>query len=267
MHAKPLDMAVRLIKKARLTRLVKRGLPYAPERLQSWARSEAAKRAELVPEQELELKYREALSLLNDRHGPENLGDYLEFGVFHGASLACMHRALQDASMAHVRLFGFDSFEGLPEKEDGDQDLPWEPGEFSADFAFTKAVLTDAGVDWNRVFLVKGWFDETLNERLLQKYGISKASVIMIDCDLYSSSKQALDFCGPLIKDEAIIFFDDWDGGMNLAERGLGERRAFDEFLQRHRDLTATEFGNYYHTEMSPPAESKIFLVSRSRTA
>ncbi len=205
------------------------------------------------------------MRFLIQRHPPEDLGDYFEFGVFHGASLACMYRAVQDAGLASMRLFGFDSFEGLPEKEDEDRDLPWKAGQFVAEYDVAKEALTSAGVDWNRVFLVKGWFSDTLNERTLQTHAISKASVIMIDCDLYSSAKQALDFCGPLIRDEALVFFDDWDGGMSLAERGLGEKRAFDEFLDANRDLSATEFGSYYHTEMTPPAEAKIFSVSRAR--
>ena len=48
--------------------------------------------------------------------------------------------------------------------------------------------------------LVAGWFDDTLNEATIQKHRITKASVIMIDCDLYSSTKAALDFCARFIK-------------------------------------------------------------------
>jgi hypothetical protein len=87
----------------------------------------------------------------------------------------------------------------------------------------------------------------------------------MIDCDLYSSARDALAFCAPLIHDEAVIVFDDWHGGGNLAERDLGEKRAFDELLAAEPDLFAEEIGTYYHTEMSPPAPSKLFLVSRRR--
>jgi len=54
----------------------------------------------------------------------------------------------------------------------------------------------------------------------------------MIDCDLYSSAKQALDFCAPLIVGQTIIFFDDWGGGTSLDKENLGEKRAFLEFLQ-----------------------------------
>ena len=88
----------------------------------------------------------------------------------------------------------------------------------------------------------------------------------MIDCDLYSSAKEALNFCGPLILDEAIIFFDDWAGPLetSLADEQKGEKRAFDEFLQEHPQLKAVRFGTYYHTELGDSApESAIFRVSR----
>ena len=66
-----------------------------------------------------------------------------------------------------------------------------------------------------------------------------------------------------MIKDEAIVFFDDWDGGQGLADRGEGEARAFAEFLQLHPEFAAGEFDTYYHTEMDPPPLSKVFRISR----
>ena len=82
----------------------------------------------------------------------------------------------------------------------------------------------------------------------------------MIDCDIYSSTKIALDFCAPLIQEQAIIFFDDWNS-CNLAAQNLGEKLAFDEFLNKNPDLTAEELGSY--TKDAEWDTSKIFLVSR----
>jgi phosphate starvation-inducible protein PhoH and related proteins len=63
-----------------------------------------------------------------------------------------------------------------------------------------------------------------------ERLGLRKASVIMVDCDLYSSTVPCLRLAGPLIRDEAVILFDDWHTG-GLARRSLGERRRFEEFL------------------------------------
>ena len=89
-------------------------------------------------------------------------------------------------------------------------------------------------------------------------------SVIMIDCDLYTSAKQALDFCAPLIKREAVVFFDDWTLGAGDGDRELGEQRAFAEWLSENPSLRAEEIGTYYQTQMEPPEPSKVFLVGRS---
>jgi O-methyltransferase len=111
--------------------------------------------------------------------------------------------------------------------------------------------------------LVKGWFEKTLTPELRNDHELVKASTIMIYCDLYSSARTALEFSAPLIRDEAIIYFDDWDGGSGLAERGEGEARAFREFLAAHPEFVVTEFDSYSHTEMDPPPISKVFSVRR----
>jgi O-methyltransferase len=56
----------------------------------------------------------------------------------------------------------------------------------------------------------------------------------MVDCDIYTSARDALAFVEPMIGDYAVMLFDDWHAG-GLAEQNLGEKRAFDEFLRRNR--------------------------------
>jgi O-methyltransferase len=253
-------------------RLLAWALPHAPRGLRSWVqlRKEHIRVAagdRLVPEVELELKYREALQYLIEKHGVRGIGDYVEFGVYHGASMACMYRASHSLGLDGMRLFGFDSFEGLPaaaaEPESGGV---WSAGQFAIGERFARQFLTRAGVDWSRVTLVKGWFTDTLTQQLVREHHITKASVIMVDSDLYSSAKDALRFCAPLIRDEAIVFFDDWEASpdADLGDRNLGERRAYAEWLEQQPDLAADRFGSYQHTEMSNPARGEIVRVWRS---
>jgi hypothetical protein len=212
----------------------------------------------LVPQVALEQKYGEALVLLMKKRGAESLGDYLEFGVYKGASMAGMYRTLKKLELDHIRLFGFDSFEGLPETARADDGGNWRPGQFRCGITFTQDLLTRQGVDWDRIRLIKGWFGETLNNELKREFNITKASIIMIDCDMYLSAKQALDFCGPLIQDASIVFFDDWHSG-DLASKNLGEKRAFEEFLNDHPDFTIDHLGGY-------DPNSAVFLVERSES-
>ncbi len=217
-----------------------------------------------MPPAEVLRVYRKGLAHLVEQRAGGPLGDYLEFGVFRGDSMLCMHRALDELGVDGVRLFGFDSFEGLPDVAPGDEDLGWAPGAFHSDYEMTRRRLTKGGVDWDRTTLVKGWYDETLTDALRNEHELRRASVIMIDCDLYSSSERALEFVAPLIHEEVLVLLDDWDGGTGLAEQNIGERRAFEEFLERHPELSAREFDTYYHTEMEPPVPAKVFAVSRN---
>ncbi len=214
----------------------------------------------LITESELVPQYRRACEYLKQQLGADNIGDYLEFGVCHGTSMKCMHQVLDDMNLSNTRMFGFDSFEGLPESAKIDDEGAWHPGQFQADYQQTCDYLSANNIDWQKTLLVKGWFCDTLNKELLLEHRINKASLIMIDCDMYLSAKEALDFCSSLILDQSIIFFDDWNA-INLASRNLGEKRAFDEFLQENPGLDAQEFGNY-HYEAYP--HGKVFLVTKN---
>jgi O-methyltransferase len=182
------------------------------------------------------------------RHGPdEAFGDYLEFGVSRGSSLAIMHRALAEAGLDRVRLFGFDSFLGLPPEA---AEQGWSPAAFMSTMGATRRYLARAGVDRDRATLVKGWFSDTLTEGTRARLGLRKASLIMVDCDIYSAARECLRFCEPLIADRAVIFFDDWGNDPE------GERRAFQEFLAEFPDLSAEPLPAYI------PA-SRVFLLTR----
>lgn len=238
---------VKIIKATRVNLVLNHFINYMPRPIQRWAVLIGARR-QLVPADTLQRKYRDALQSMTQALGAENLGDYLEFGVYQGTSLSCMFAASQDLGLKHFRLFGFDSFEGLPPTAQSEDAQVWRPGEFRSSLDYTTEYLTHKGVDWNRVILIKGWFDDTLTEGTIRKYNITKTSVIMMDCDLYSSTKTALAFCKPLIKDQVIIFFDDWFS-RDLADKNLGERKAFEEFLKENSQFTAEEIGNLSYTE------------------
>jgi hypothetical protein len=210
------------------------------------------RRERLVDEAHLEEKYRAAIALLKSR-GFE-VGAYLEFGVFNGTSLVCMHRALVQAGDRTTRLVGFDSFEGLPAVAASDSGGHWQPGQFKCSLDFTRRVLDHEGVERRRVTLVKGYFDATLTPQRRRLLNIDRVGIVMIDCDLYQSTKEALGFCGPIVIDTAVIFFDDW---YPLATQGLGERMAFEEWLAANPGLHAEEL-----FEFEP--RGKAFLVTRS---
>lgn len=150
-----------------------------------------------------------------------------------------MYNILEEQQLKNVRLFGFDSFKGLPKDSEG----KWFQGAFYAKEKNVRRFLTSKGLDWNRAKLIKGWFKDTLNQEFIKKEQLKKASIIMIDCDIYSATKEALNFCRSLIKNQCIIIFDDWNSRGD--SNSNGERRAFDEFLKENPLITSKDFGEY----------------------
>jgi hypothetical protein len=132
-----------------------------------------------------------------------------EFGVYEGTTVNYI------AQMTAKPVFGFDSFEGLPEQ--------WSHGLDKGHFAVKKLPAVRANV-----VLVKGWFHESLPPFLERNSGM--AGFIHIDCDLYSSTKVVFDLLEPRLGPGTVIAFDEY---FNYPQWEEGEYKAFNEFLTR----------------------------------
>jgi hypothetical protein len=133
-----------------------------------------------------------------------------EFGVYRGASLRLIAEALP-----HRTVFGFDSFEGLPDD--------WFDGFRRGTFKVERlpAVPRNAA-------LVQGWFSDTLGPFLTAHPG--DALFLHVDCDLYSSAKCVLDAFDSRIRAGTIIVFDEYFNYVGWRE---GEFKAFAELVER----------------------------------
>lgn len=212
----------------------------------------------LVPLEALTQKFSFALRHLISLHGSVR-GDYLEFGVYNGASMTCMHRALKDSDIKGPRLIGFDSFSGLPDRVADEDNGVFRPGQFYCPRELTDERIRQAGISQDEVTFVAGWYSETLNDATIAEHGIKEASVVMMDCDAYSSAAPALEFLAPLIRTSTFIFFDDWRLN-NLDLERKGEWLAFHEFRERHPEFSWKDFGEYNR-------KSKVLLATRTDTA
>jgi hypothetical protein len=210
----------------------------------------------LVDEPKFKAAVGEGIDRLLGRLGDDELGDYLEFGVYNGSTLAIVHDLLAARGLTNSRLFGFDSFEGLPEEANVDDNNIWMPGQYRCPEDFARDFLTNRGVDWQRVALIKGWFSETCNPSTKTHHQMTKAGIIMVDSDLYSSAVEALNFCEPLIGQHALIIFDEYYPG-GRKDRFLGEEKAFAEFLDAYPAITSTELDKSYSFG------SRMFLLER----
>jgi Methyltransferase domain len=122
--------------------------------------------------------------------------DYLEFGVYRGASIRLWSEMNRNAA---TRIFGFDSFEGLPET--------WNAG-------FQKGAFSTGGKPPEtmdpRVQFVVGWFQNSL-PIFLEDYQLRHKLVIHNDSDLFSSTLYCLTTLNKLMVPGTIIIFDEFD--------------------------------------------------------
>ena len=139
---------------------------------------------------------------------PEGL--MIEFGVYRGGTISSIANSNKERAV-----YGFDSFEGLPERWMSG----YEKGHFKTE--------VPTGLPSN-VVLVKGWFEDTLPVFL--KEHKESVAFMHIDCDLYSSTKTIFDNVKDRIADGCIIVFDELlnYGSTTWKEH---EYKAFDEFL------------------------------------
>lgn len=132
-------------------------------------------------------------------------GLVLEFGVRFGNTIR------QIGSLASQQVYGFDSFEGLPEV--------WhhEPkGSYT-----TRGEIPTVP---SNVQLIAGWFEDTLPKFLAKHPG--HVRFVNIDCDIYSSTKTVLDQLAPRIVPGSVIVFDEYIGNEHWRE---DEFKAFQE--------------------------------------
>jgi predicted O-methyltransferase YrrM len=139
-------------------------------------------------------------------------GMVLEFGVFSGTSINRIA-----SQMPGRRVYGFDSFEGLPET--------WRPG-----FGQGKFKRTDLPTVSENVELVIGWFDNTL-PAFVASNPDEKLALLHVDCDLYSSTKTIFAFLADRIVPGTIIIFDEY---FNYPEWRIHEYKAFLELRLEH---------------------------------
>lgn len=155
-------------------------------------------------------------------------GDYLEFGTGGGVSFIAADRANRRSSRPLRKLWGFDSFEGLPEETSTrNQHRAWVAGSMACSEAEFRQICRRNGV--RNYELVPGFYAESLAKLGPDSFPSGSIAMVYVDCDLYSSTQKVLDFLWPRLSGGVIIAFDDY---FNFNQSGVsGERRALEERL------------------------------------
>lgn len=156
----------------------------------------------------------------------------LEFGVYEGNSLSIFSQLYDEFGIEKV-FFGFDSFKGLP-KETLDNNNPsyWYEGEYmggSVEMLSNKLPF---------VTIKDGWFKDTLNKKTLREIKKNPIGLYHIDCDVYISTIQVLEWVvqNDLLVDGALFVYDDWGGHYDkgVGEYECGEGKAHKEICEKY---------------------------------
>ncbi len=181
-------------------------------------------------------------------------GDVVECGVASGNSLAMLASGVRSSGI-NRHIWGFDSWEGLPEPSSEDlatKENIAKKGDFNeSSMEIVLATLRFYGFDDSEissmVTLVKGLLSDTL-----PNYKDPHIALLHIDTDLYDPHRDALRYLWPKISVGGIAAFDDYQEPLMWP----GARKAVDEFLSELPAASVrlekdTLHGKYYAVKLA----------------
>ena len=169
-------------------------------------------------------------------------GDYLEFGCNGGVTFSMAHREAKRHGHT-ARFWAFDSFQGLPPaRTERDEHPMWIESTLAMDLPSFHRQCAVNGIARDDYEVVPGFYEDSLP--LIDKgSGPDSPALVYIDCDLYSSTRDVLEFLQPRLRHGMIIGFDDyhcWSKGQMS-----GERRAMLEVFDGRDQWSLVPFMRY----------------------
>lgn len=162
-------------------------------------------------------------------------GNLVEFGVFNGNTMNRLIKGAEVAGQPFEKVYGFDSFVGLPKETEGVWHNPeWPEGAFNLCDFYKLPTIQDGmqfardRVDRKDINLIPGFFSDSLTEEI-GKGLENSCSYLHIDVDIHASTVQVLDFIFTysILKYGALVRYDDWistpeyQGGNSLAHQQI----------------------------------------------
>lgn len=185
-------------------------------------------------------------------------GDIAEFGTATGFSARTisiamsvyrqMYRGFMEKhGIGQKNLYLFDSFQGLPRPHSSlDLESPnvasgrWQEGTFQGLNKEELLALCSSAYDADKISIIEGWYSSSLDKIPTE----TKFAMVHLDCDLYSSTIEVLDylFSRAHISDGCCLFFDDWN--CNRSSPRFGQRRAWREAVEKYK-IDYSDGGDY----------------------
>jgi len=168
-------------------------------------------------------------------------GDVYMYGVWSGMSTKFISDYLSTNQIEYNKMFGFDSFVGLPEEKEFIKHPGHTLGKYSSvdlykDTCINTMEKIQTGVGNDKLKLIPGFYEDVLDKELTRTEKMWDASFIDLDVDLCSSAITVLDFMceSALVISGTVIYFDDWGatpeykGGVSLAWKTIVEKHSLE---------------------------------------
>ena len=167
-------------------------------------------------------------------------GVYLEFGSHEGNTMRMAWDAFGE--LFDLEYYAFESFKGLPEIDEDSIDKTelFYTGNLATSVSRFKRKVKNIGIPNDKLKIIEGYYEESLDDRIQNELMNKYPNVILIDCDLYSSTKTVLNFLKRVLRMGTIVIFDDWNCYFGRDDRG--ERRAFIEFCNENKNIKFNDF-------------------------
>jgi O-methyltransferase len=149
-------------------------------------------------------------------------GDLIECGAWRGGACIFMRAVLNVYRDASRTVWLADSFEGIPRPDPTlypEDARIWEGGELAVSVEEAKQNFERYGMLDDQVRFLKGFFIDTLPDA-----PIESLSVLRIDCDLYDSVMQSLEYLYSKVSVGGYVIIDDY-GALPPAKRAVEDYR------------------------------------------
>ena len=164
-------------------------------------------------------------------------GDFAECGVWRGGSMMAVALTLLDLGENDRSLYLYDTFEGMSEPTEHDQDAEGNSADeqlrntpkgtgvwCEASIEDVTANILSTGYPEEKIHLVKGKVEDTIPNTLP-----GNLALLRLDTDWYESTKHELDHLYPLLAPSGVLIIDDYG-------YWKGARKAVDEYFANSKE-------------------------------
>lgn len=189
----------------------------------------------------------------------------IEFGVASGKSLKYLEELkvkYEKKYRTEIRIFGFDTFKGMPKSENvSDQLYDWNEGDYNTDYNTVQSEL-------NYTKLIEGDIKDTVNYDLFKDYNITNVLIVLFDLDYFTSTSDSFKIFEKSLSLNLLprvgLFFDNLHSSSEIS----GEYYAIQKFNNENirngkiisRDFYLEKYDNRYYQYMN--LKHKLFNVN-----